>query len=856
MSITETSCYAMIHDKMKGRLPDEVIEGVAKEFDKLRENHIKSLDADMDKFTQAKMKYVEARKLQLESAKAEYYRNQVKRKETVDFLEGFENKEEGLKALLGGRSKERVGKGFMGVEQIRLTREHRWRLMAVTALKRNGTLEEVMSGKIDRDLFRAMTEMKPGGKIPDDIPKHVVEAARVMKSVYDDIHATQKRSGASIGHIEGYAGRNTHDVERIIGSDRSKEGLEKSYKEWSGEILKHLDHEKTFGIHAGDTAKIDEMLKGIFEDIQHGKNRTAGAMGSSDDLITVGISKKLGNKIDQSRKLHFKDGDAIFEYNSKYGYKNAYENLLGAIDFHSRSSALVNVLGTNPEATIARLARENDLVERNGDMKRSIRNLYDDLAGYTDASGLSVISQVGRGVRAMINATKLWKSGINSISDLGTAIAMIEKTTGSGHFSKTLNVTAEFFKNVPREQREEIARKAMMMIDTELGLLHNKINTLDDNIKGGSRILEGLLRAEAFTFKYSGLNDLTAIAKVSTAHVLMKDYAELTTKGFAALPDHLQKNIKMYGMSAGEFNLIAKTKEMFHGNEIVSPEGILKLTTEDIADHLDVAVDSLDAAAVDTLRRNLSEKFSVFISDVAEHASPTPSARERAIMLQGMPKDTAAGQAARLVAQFKSFPLTMSSVARRIADTGDGHSMRVPHNVVSPTGAKAVSSMMIYTSTLGLASLALSRVADGKNPPELDSETFTDALIRGGGAGIYADYLLADYEKNYKSFIVDLAGPSGGMANDMAKLFAQSLGMVGVDEDAGKFRSNFVPNVATFAKKHTVPNIPLLGSAIKYFMVDGVREMAAPGSRERALKNMRSRGEYYVIPKIMDSLED
>ena len=54
----------------------------------------------------------------------------------------------------------------------------------------------------------------------------------------------------------------------------------------------------------------------------------------------------------------------------------------------------------------------------------------------------------------------------------------------------------------------------------------------------------------------------------------------------------------------------------------------------------------------------LKTKLSAYFIDSADSAIPTPGARERAIMNQGHERGTVMGEALRLFAQFKSFPIT------------------------------------------------------------------------------------------------------------------------------------------------------------------------------------------------------
>lgn len=859
MAVKGTSCFDFIKEKMGDRLDEETIRAIAQDIDNMRANFAKEITDDFDRWQKIKHDYVNRKKTIALSEKVEQLRNQIKSRNVADKLANFKSKEEGLIALISGRSKEQVPGSFVGADQLQRSRQNKWRGKLLLGLdhevtKINGkpvsALDIVASGEWDKDMYRVLFELRSGGHIPDDIPKHIVDAAKVFKVIYNDILETQRRSGSMIGEIEGYAGRQTHDVDKIVGSARDESSVNEAFEKWSQFIIPKLDLNRTFGVDAGDEVKMKEFLRNAFDDIRHGKNRTAGKLGLSDELMTIGRAMKLGNKVDASRKIHFKNGEAAYDYNLEYGYKTLYENMIGAIDFHSRSSSLIDVFGTNPLATVNKFAREHGLTERDGSLKRSVQNNYNVVAGLTDAAGRSTLATVGRSIRGFTNFTRLWHSGINSISDLGTTISMMERHTGRGHFTQVKSVTENFFKNLSPERRKKIAEKALMATEIDLALTLNKVNVLDGDVKSGSRFFNLLMKAEQATFKYSGLNTVTATSKTTSSFVLMRDFAELTAKGYENLPDVIKKDMASYNISPGEFNAIAKSKTNFMGYEIVAPESILNMSDDTIKG----IIGDADSRTINNYRERLSEKFAVFLSDVSDLASPTPGAREKAVLLQGASQDTYLGQGMRMVAQFKSFPVTMNSVIRRISDTSQRDDLGVFKRIFTTgAGARSMGTMMIYTTTMGYLAMSLRNILAGKEPPDpRDPEVMKEAMLKGGGAGIWADYLMADYDKNYRSLLSDAAGPAGGLAEDTAKLFAQGRTALTFGEEGKKSRDKMAGRLLNYAKYNLTPNIPVAGTAFKYFVLDELREIAAPGSRERALKNMRKRGERYYIPKLFD----
>ncbi|MGK3808162.1 hypothetical protein ABI003_14880, partial [Enterococcus faecium] len=60
----------------------------------------------------------------------------------------------------------------------------------------------------------------------------------------------------------------------------------------------------------------------------------------------------LANQLGESRFLVFKSADDWMAYQAKFGVGSAYDAMMGHIDGMSRDTALMEVLGPNPNATV------------------------------------------------------------------------------------------------------------------------------------------------------------------------------------------------------------------------------------------------------------------------------------------------------------------------------------------------------------------------------------------------------------------------------------------------------------------------------------------------------------------------
>ena len=229
---------------------------------------------------------------------------------------------------------------------------------------------------------------------------------------------------------------------------------------------------------------------------------------------------------------------------------------------------------------------------------------------------------------------------------------------------------------------------------------------------------------------------------------------------------------------------------------------------------------------------DLRTKFASYLTDTADTAIPTPGARERAIMNQGLPRGTIGGEAIRLIMQLKGFPITYIT-------KGMGRQL-------SSGGLVGLSKMMVGTTMMGYLANATKDVLKGRDPQEvfgenytLNTETLTRAFVQGGGAGIYGDFIFGEFNRFGQSPLETFAGPTLGTASDILKIFA-------------KFRDGDDASASTvrLALRNT-PFINLFYTklALDYLFVYELQEFANPGYLKRMEKRMeRETGQEFYIP--------
>jgi hypothetical protein len=153
----------------------------------------------------------------------------------------------------------------------------------------------------------------------------------------------------------------------------------------------------------------------------------------------------------------------------------------------------------------------------------------------------------------------------------------------------------------------------------------------------------------------------------------------------------------------------------------------------------------------------LVDKFQAMVLTERDYAVPNPDARTRAISTGGQGAGTKAGEAARMLTMFKSFPVTLMLTHMQ-------RSMRIAKG-----GRLAYAGAMVaVTTAMGALALQAKDMSRGRTPREMDSKEFAlAAFLQGGGVGILGDFFFSDQNRFGGGLAVTLAGPAAGKLKEV-----------------------------------------------------------------------------------------
>jgi hypothetical protein len=366
-----------------------------------------------------------------------------------------------------------------------------------------------------------------------------------------------------------------------------------------------------------------------------------------------------------------------------------------------------------------------------------------------------------------------------------------------------------------------------------------------------------LARHTNLLFKISGLNAWTEAHKAATGLYLSNRMAENAGKAFGDLNPHYAATLRRAGLE-GRWDLIRQlAAREADGARYVLPERARGLTDAQIEAHLPESLrehkrpsgaepaenfDRARARAQRGLREKLELDLLGYIHDEVGYAVIEPDAHTREVMTQGLAAGTAKGEAVRMLMQFKSFPIgyTQRILAEqrwlRAADEGSAW-----RHASGMAFAAAASAVMGY---LSITARDLTRGREPRNP-FTHMETVYAALMYGGGAGIYGDFLLGKTNRWGGGLAGTLMGPSGGTA---AGLVESGILAFHGDAEGGRDKA-----IRTAVARVPYANLWWAKAALDYGFFFHVREWMSPGSLKRSEKALREDYNQRYLPGIEPS---
>ncbi|HBR4092084.1 TPA: hypothetical protein MBF62_000465 [Klebsiella pneumoniae] len=579
------------------------------------------------------------------------------------------------------------------------------------------------------------------------------KGAKAWAGVTELLRQRFNDAGGDIGYLENWGIPQHHSMEKVGRVSQDK---------WISDVIGKLD--RKYYIKDDGQLMSDAELKTFL-----GEAYNTIATGGLNKLSDTGmrISGARSNRGNASRQIHFKDADSYLEYQREYGDRSLWEVMVGHLEGISKDIALVETYGPNPDHVFRSILDEVTAEqatanpERTGRIKRlanSTENLYNFIAGKTQPIANPHIARWSDNIRNWMVASRLGSALLASFSDLGTMYmsAKVANIPMNRLFMNQLEAM-----NPANRTELARARRAGLAMESLLGSVNRW--AMDNMGPSVSRW------AATAVMRASGLTAWTDAHKRAYGVTMMGSLGEVVSRApdLRSLDDSDFRILKSKGITEQDFSVwkLAQQEDWGNGNTtMLTPESIMRIPDAAVM-HLGLP----ERVRFEAMRRLLAA-----VSEEVDMAVITPGAREQLFTGGGLQRGTWKGELTRSVFLFKSFPI---SVVLR-------HWTRAMGMPSAGGRAAYIAAFLASTTMLGALSQQLNDIASGRNPREMvgkDAGKFwLGALLKGGGLGLYGDFLLSDHTRYGGGALASMLGPVAGLVDDVVKL-AQGIPLNAVE---------------------------------------------------------------------------
>ena len=624
-----------------------------------------------------------------------------------------------------------------------------------------------------------------------------------------------------------------------------------SKEDWIDYILPKLDIDKMINERSGlpfNDKTIREALSEVYENIS-----TEGMATFKPGTNSFG--RALHNRRVDHRFLAFKSADDWMEYQTRFGSPDPFKTMMEHINGMSRDIAMLKILGPNPDAThtwaigmIKKQTKIDAALEAQGKFKRkklvkyrneedrsnsiieNINNLYAFHKGTLHKPIDGFFGRTFAALRQLLTSAQLGGAAVMAITDFHWS-RITSKFNGLPTYKANKNAVKFLAEGIKKDKAlSRTAIRSGLIAEhwsTVAGVQARYLNEVDAPF-WSKRISDFVLRG-------SGLSHITQSGKWAYGMSVMGTLADESGKVFSKLDQNLQKQLQKYGIGEKEWDIIRKTKlyDASIDEDTIAKGKVVLLRPDDIHARAD-----LD----DATREFLTTRLLNYITNETNFAVPTSSAKGRITLAGSAQPGTFKGEIINSVLMYKNFPITL----------GMTHLNRGFQQVGLTGKAKYLVPMIIGGTLMGALAYEIKQVAAGKKPtpPEkMGTKYWLNAMVYGGGLGIFGDFLFSDQNRYGGSFEKTLAGPVASFWGDAIKLTFGNVKqlMSGEKTNAGK-------ELAAFIQRYTPgSNLWYTRLVVERIIMDTLEKLLNPNFTSDTRQNinkLRSRTgqEYWWSP--------
>lgn len=672
------------------------------------------------------------------------------------------------------------------------------------------------------------------------------------------IAAVNMRGGA-VKEAEGYSVPQTHLKEKLLAAEKRQFGGRteqgRNYKMWRASLDEagvKIDWER-MDLGGQDREKwLREFHKSIYTRVFNRPDEIDWSEG--------GGSSSLADKLSQERKLWFADAESEFAYMQLWGHADPFDATVARIRQASRAVAIMKNLGPDPERVLkaarANLAGDAAQLEDSNKViagleSKTLDRMWESLSGRADSPTNPTIARLTDFAKSF---TLLSKGTRFAVAAFGDKMAMQTAMRFHGLTGlESMRMQLEAIRLRDKQGSGRALRDIYAV--TQAYIQETSLTHRDQRLALGSQLLGRVNNLTELQFKYTGFTGVTDMHHRAPAYAYSRMLGDEAANDFASIRPEMKRDFALHGINEAEWNAWRKT--VTRGDEIGAPDNDAWVTPDRIADISEsdwkAILKSRDENDTPSARRRVKANMEMNVrglfNDIISDANNDPTLRVRSIRnLVSGGRGTMAREAWEMLLMFKSYPLTqldrhLNREYNRTGATNFGDYVRN-----NPASAMMKASELVAKSIVaGMVVIWINDILSGKTPKaiidengEINGKVLLAAAQRGGGLGIYGDFLFGEYDKRYQNPLETAAGPILGQ---LPNLLAFKSDIVNGD-NYGYKALNFIQ------ANSPIINLPLIKPTLDHLIFFQMQEALNPGVHARRAAEMRRLGYQDYIPLV------
>lgn len=676
-----------------------------------------------------------------------------------------------------------------------------------------------------------------------------------IKDTFEAQRQLLNREGVPVDKRFGYFGKNVHDrvnissatgnilsdmkmraqlwSKNIRGMDLHDEMMNRAFERWHNTTRPLLNESKTFQ----DSPDPKVAMRKIFNNI------VSGSHISEEPASLEHVMKQplvnLAKTMSESRELIFKDGSSFYKYNNTYGAGSLKGLVLNTLKDTGTRIGMIKKFSPNPEAyfnwLMNRATQEAQAKGISVNKLKRARSLFDTLMGKHNIPESPSLARIASNLITWTGLPKVGSLVFQALPDLAATMHVMNQN-GVGYLTGTANILKNFANDILRTKSASERKQLANLLNVYAKSSFGNIARFASQDQGLGKFTS---QAAHLMYTLDGMHYLDYLNRSTMGEMLSKFIAQNKDTEFDKL-GVLAKSMQIYGIEKPDWDLARANVQKPFGNEhYFTPDTMQGIDHDQIEKY---AGSKLSEPEAQEIRDQQEAKWRSYFSDQANTAQIQPDAVDKSFLLGNSVAGTAHGTIARLIAQFKMWPLAYT---RRIltpllnGNLASGSSMasRLP----------ALSKFLLASTTLGYIGNSAKNLTEDKTPEDpSDVKTWINALVPS--MGLYSNFF--EGRLNSVDSTLGTISPTLEYGYDTAHAVAK----VATDEyqrnilDEVNQRNNPGKALLDYAKYNTpFTNLWFLKYALNYSLMYGAYEQVAPGDLEHQQRELEKNGQSFIF---------